>query len=347
MVKVSVVIPVYNVAPYLRECLDSCVNQTLKDIEFICINDGSTDNSLDILNEYAEKDSRFRVYSQQNQGQGIARNTAIEKAEGKYLAFIDPDDWVELNIYERLYNYAEEKEAKVVKFNYTEYNDYSHKYKPTDFAKKVKQYFNYELTDGSEYCWRMLKDGCLRNLELHAWSFLYRTDFIKSNDIRFAPSKRGEDHLFTNGTTILADKIYYLADYLYYYRCRSGSAVNSKNEDNFAVFDNIQRMQEFLVKHSLYIELQDEFEQYAKALLIWNYEQTPKESIKRYQEMSRKYFSSDKEYRQFIFRVEHKRNFIENLFSLKNHKENGIKHKVITILGCEFHLKPRKVKEKV
>ena len=88
MPKVSVIIPVYNVEKYLRECLDSVINQTLSDIEIICINDGSTDNSLEILKEYAENDSRIKIITQENQGQGVARNNAIEAAQGEYLVFV-------------------------------------------------------------------------------------------------------------------------------------------------------------------------------------------------------------------------------------------------------------------
>ena len=95
MVKISIIIPVYNVENYLRVCLNSIVNQSLSDIEIICVNDGSVDNSLDILKEYAAKDNRFVIINQENCGQGIARNKALDIAKGKYIAFVDPDDWIE------------------------------------------------------------------------------------------------------------------------------------------------------------------------------------------------------------------------------------------------------------
>ena len=98
MPKVSIIIPVYNVEKYLKKCLNCIVNQTLTDFEVICINDGSTDNSLEILNEYAKNDKRFIVISQENQGQGVARNRCLELVKGEYIQFIDPDDWVETNM---------------------------------------------------------------------------------------------------------------------------------------------------------------------------------------------------------------------------------------------------------
>ena len=101
MVKVSVVIPVYNVEDYLRDCLDSIVNQTLKDIEIICINDGSTDNSLEILEHYKSKDERIKVISQENGGISAARNKGIDLASGDYISFIDSDDYIDNNFYEK------------------------------------------------------------------------------------------------------------------------------------------------------------------------------------------------------------------------------------------------------
>ena len=105
MPKVSVIIPVYNVEDYLRECLDSVINQTLKDIEIICIDDGSTDNSLEILKEYAQRDNRIFIIDRENRGVGKSRNEGIEKANGEFVCFIDPDDLYPTNdILEKLLN---------------------------------------------------------------------------------------------------------------------------------------------------------------------------------------------------------------------------------------------------
>ena len=101
-IKVSVVIPVYNAAPYIHQCLDSILNQTLREIEVICVNDGSKDNSLSILREYEAKDSRMRIISQQNAGVAHARNTGIYHAKGKYLSVLDADDFFDLTMLEQL-----------------------------------------------------------------------------------------------------------------------------------------------------------------------------------------------------------------------------------------------------
>ena len=121
MVKVSVVIPVYNVEDFLAECLDSICNQTLEDIEIICVNDGSKDSSLDILNDYAADDSRITVLDQENGGHAVATNRGMELAQGKYLFLMDSDDILDLNALELSYNLAEEKQVDFVIFQAINY----------------------------------------------------------------------------------------------------------------------------------------------------------------------------------------------------------------------------------
>uniref|UniRef100_UPI003864C4B3 glycosyltransferase family 2 protein n=1 Tax=Methanobrevibacter sp. TaxID=66852 RepID=UPI003864C4B3 len=118
MCDVSVIIPVYNVEKYLKECLDSVCNQTLANIEIICVNDGSTDNSLAILNEYAQKDGRIKIISQENQGLGAARNRGLEDASADYVYFLDSDDYIELTTLEKLFNNAVSNSSDVVLFKF-------------------------------------------------------------------------------------------------------------------------------------------------------------------------------------------------------------------------------------
>lgn len=111
--KISIIVPVYNVEKYLKKCLNSLINQTLTDIEIICINDGSTDNSLNILKEFAQKDSRVKILTQQNCGQSAARNYGISTATGEYLGFVDSDDWVDLDYFEKLYSAAKDNNCDI------------------------------------------------------------------------------------------------------------------------------------------------------------------------------------------------------------------------------------------
>ena len=121
--KISIIIPVYNTEKYLDECLNSVENQTLKDIEIICVNDGSTDKSLEILNNHAGKDSRIKVISQENGGVSSARNAGIESSSGSYILFIDSDDFIETYLCKNVYDLAKKSNADIVRFNSLDFND--------------------------------------------------------------------------------------------------------------------------------------------------------------------------------------------------------------------------------
>ena len=118
MCKVSILVPIYNVEKYLRQCLESVVNQTLKDIEIICINDGSTDSSPEIIREFASRDSRIKVIDKPNTGYGHSMNQGLKAATGEYIGIVESDDFAELNMFEVLYNTAKSNGAEIVKSNY-------------------------------------------------------------------------------------------------------------------------------------------------------------------------------------------------------------------------------------
>jgi glycosyltransferase involved in cell wall biosynthesis len=138
MAKVSIIIPTYNVEQYLKECMDSVVNQTLKDIEIICVDDGSTDSSGKILDEYAQKDSRIKVIHKENGGYGKAMNLGIDNATGEYIGIVEPDDYVELDMYKSLYNAAKEHDVDLVKADFNRFVD-----------KKSRRVFFYRKLDKS------------------------------------------------------------------------------------------------------------------------------------------------------------------------------------------------------
>ena len=146
MCKISVILPVYNVEKYLRECLDSIINQTLADLEIICINDGSTDSSLDILREYEARDKRITVIDKKNEGLSATRNLGINLAKGEYISFIDSDDYIDLNFYEKLYSAAKKYGADIActnlyrisnKKNFYMLKYYRHKYSTSPRLKYI------------------------------------------------------------------------------------------------------------------------------------------------------------------------------------------------------------------
>ena len=137
MPKISIIVPVYNVEEYIGTCLKSLVEQTLEDIEIICINDGSTDNSIRIIQYFMQNDFRIKLINTSNNGQGIARNIGIQNAKGEYIAFVDPDDWVDNDMYLKMYNQAQLLNSDIVICNYIRWFEDSKKEQYWPFFEKA------------------------------------------------------------------------------------------------------------------------------------------------------------------------------------------------------------------
>ena len=324
MTRVSVIIPVYNVEKYLEKCLESLKNQSLTDIEFICINDGSTDNSLAILNRYAAKDKRFTVISQENQGQGIARNKGLELARGEYIGFVDPDDWVEENMFETLYNKAKELELDIIECNYID--EYEDNRPASNWQTRFKT--------NKVFCWQNNKKYIFSHM-LGACNKLFKADNIKKYKIRFANGRYGEDQYFTIIARLFAKRALHCNNYLYHYLWRNNSSVRNSIY-NFDIIYCIEKVKEFLIKEKLYCKLRNEFKKYSSSHLSENYNRIPVEKQEEFKNYIKTYLS-DSEYKLFIKRLTTKHShFMENLFSIKNDYSNGQKVKVITLFGNNF-----------
>lgn len=341
--KISVIVPVYNVEKYLCECLNSLVNQTLSDIEIICINDGSTDGSLNILNEYASKDGRFIVLSQENQGQGIARNKGIDIAKGEYISFVDPDDWIELDTFEILYNKFSETDVDFIQFDYDTHHETGKVHGTKAYKRSLKKEFNYSIKNNDIYNLRNIPAKKLLGLSMCIWDKAYKTSFIKKNNIKLAPNKHGEDHIFSISANLLADKILYLNKSFHHYRTRFGSAVNKASDDNFCIFDNVKILKEFLISNNLYADYEKSFKNYALTAYAWHYTCIPEASIELYLNKCAEELSVE-EYKKFLKKTKGNRSCIEQIFSIKNQKVNGVKFKIVTILGIPFEIKRKKEK---
>ncbi len=138
--KISVIIPIYNTEKHLRQCLDSIINQTLKEIEIICVNDESTDGSLDIVNEYAQKDERIKIINKKNNGAAAARNTGMDHAAGEYIGFVDSDDWIALDMYEKLYENAKSYNSDIVMCPLKVYNDSTNEFEQPDHTCTLEHF---------------------------------------------------------------------------------------------------------------------------------------------------------------------------------------------------------------
>lgn len=340
-IKFSIVIPVYNVENFLPDCLNSLKNQTFKDFEVICINDGSSDNSLDILNKYQKNDSRFIVISQENQGQGIARNKGIDLAKGEYILFIDPDDFIENNTLETLYNSFIETNADIIQFDYSTCKENCELKKREFFSKKIYKNSKYLIKDNDIFNWHKAKEKNLFGISLSAWDKAYKASHIKRNNIKFAPNKHSEDHIFSISANLLADKILYLQKPLYNYRLRAGSSVNKASNDNFCIFENIELLKDFLIKNNFYNEYEKSFKEYIKIVLSWHYSNIPKENADKFLSKCQEILTSD-EYRLLTKKINGSLSATEKIFSIKNLKQNGIKTKILTVLGFKIILPVRK-----
>lgn len=221
MVKVSVILPVYNVAPYLDETFQSLINQTLKEIEIIAVNDGSTDNSEEIIRKYAQQDSRISHYSQENQGQSAARNLALQYAKGEYIYFMDSDDVIDTNALKVCYDYAEKCKADFIFFDGDTIQEEGAKgiswdYNRTYLVDEDTQY------DG-EYLLNMMLDTYKHNCVV--WLLFIRHDYLKRINLNFYPGIIHEDELYTTILTLESHNIYALKRTFVWHRIRSLSTM--------------------------------------------------------------------------------------------------------------------------
>lgn len=204
MFKISVVIPVYNVEKLLRRCLDSVLNQTLKGIEIICVNDGSTDNSSNILEEY-KKFENIKIINQKNSGLSVARNTGLKHSTADYVAFLDSDDFVDSDFYEKLFDSIEKEKADIACASIVRENNkkksYLINYKQIEIALNTREQF-------------LLADCPKHNF---VWNKLYRKDLINKNNLKFVPGMIYEDMWFTPDVLEVANSIVAVPDTFYHY----------------------------------------------------------------------------------------------------------------------------------
>ena len=217
MPKVSVIIPVYNVEPYLRQCLDSVVNQTLKDIEIICINDGSTDGSGKILEEYAAKDSRVKIINKENGGLSSARNTGLDNISSEYCYFVDSDDWIELNTLEKLVNIITSNDVDCVVHSATNIPEDD---SCIEMATRIQRWLDRKNKNSGMY---IVPLEINKEITSVAWNKLYKTDIINKFHCRFPEGLVNEDEYFLWEYMIHCKKYYYLQDKLYCYLRRANS----------------------------------------------------------------------------------------------------------------------------
>lgn len=253
MAEVSIILPVYNVGRYLRQCLNSIVNQSFKDIEIIIINDCSTDNSLQIINEYQKKDDRiFLINLKKNSGVSNARNEGIKIATGKYIAFIDSDDWIKQDFIEILFNGIEKGKYDVFAGTFSIYDDIKsvfYNYKHPKYIKNYKKYKNLLL---------------IPNYTCMTWYKIYNKNFLLKNNLFFDPDlKIKEDCLFFYNLILSKPRIKFDNIPVYVYRI---GRKNSLTDSQYFIMHNIITL---LKKIKLLLLKKDDYKEYFKFFYMY------------------------------------------------------------------------------
>jgi glycosyltransferase involved in cell wall biosynthesis len=227
MKKVSVILPIYNVSAYLRQCLDSVVNQTLRELEIICVDDGSTDNCLEIVREYAEKDDRILVLTGPNGGYGKAMNRGLDAASGEYIGIVEPDDYVAPDMFEKLYEIAAANDLDLVKADFYRFT----------MDKQGAEQLRYEALDKTgEHYGKLLcparQPECIR-FTMNTWTGIYRREFLNRNGIRHneTPGASFQDNGFFFQTFVHARRAMIVKEPFYRNRRDNpNSSVKSKEK---------------------------------------------------------------------------------------------------------------------
>ena len=267
MVEISVLIPTYNVEKYIRECLDSAVNQTFEDMEIICIDDKSTDRTLEIINEYALNDSRIRAYeNNEHKGVSYTRNCLLNLAKGKYIYFLDSDDYIELNTLEKLYDLAEEKSLDIIIFKLMNFKDltkrkFKDEYIEMCYLEKSMKDKIFDYEDVKEFAVEMCVDLPGK---------FFKRDLIK--DIEFPNGYIFEDVPFFFEALLKAKRVYFLREYLYHRRERRKSITTTIDENYLDFIDMMDIINDIAKRYGKYEELKPYLVQHmirANHFMMW------------------------------------------------------------------------------
>lgn len=247
MSRVSIVVPVYNSEKYLSQCLESLLNQTYQDIEVICVNDGSSDSSLEILNDFAKKDERIKVFTKENEGKGAAsaRNVGLRNAVGEYIQFLDSDDFFELDMVSNLIQKIDETNADVVIYKANRFDN--------RLQKITQPYVSIELHNAPQketFCYRDCPEKIFQIGDLIAWNKIYRRSLLNKYNLQFEPIPISDDQYVPALALVFAERIAYIDKAFVNYRFNTGSSqVDSQSKHPeaayLATFSIVEKMREY------------------------------------------------------------------------------------------------------
>lgn len=230
--KISVVVPIYNSELYLRECLDSICNQTLKDIEILCVDAGSSDGTLDILEDYQDGDRRIKVVNSSKKSMGYQYNLGIRLAQGEYIGFVETDDFIAPEMYKELYMIAEEYDVDIIRSDWYSYTEESLTYMR---VLSNNELYNNLAENGTRG--EFIHDGNVEH-----WSGLYKKEFLQKNKIKYneTPGASYQDISFLFLAYVYCRKLYYLDRAFYYYRKDNPNSSIHDSDKVFCVFDELE-----------------------------------------------------------------------------------------------------------
>ena len=273
--KVSVLIPIYNVEDFLSECLNSLVRQTLKEIEIICINDGSTDASLDIIKTFAKNDDRIVIIDKKNSGYGDSMNKGLRRSTGEYVGIVESDDFIDLDAFEKMYKLAKKYNLDVAKTNFYEYVTK----KKRDVAKS-----NMFLSDEENIVINTREHRHVFYEQPSIWSAIYRREFLNKNDIRFLPSPGAsyQDAGFNFKVWAAAERVMmFNRAFLHYRQDNPNSSVKSDGKV-YAVKDEYDEVERWLKEHGLYEEYGNTLVGMRFSSYIWNMRRLTRKTAKEF-----------------------------------------------------------------
>ncbi len=277
--KVSIIMPIYNGAACLRPCLDSLRCQTMTDFELICVDDGSKDETPEILAEYAQVDSRVKLLPQQNQGAGPARNSGLALATGEFVIFLDGDDIFEPNMLEAMTRRGEETGADIIVCRSDSFDHVTGKKLPSAWMNK-----DYFLHADEIFAPHEQRESLFQLFYGWPWDKLYRRDFLLAGDFRYPSLSNTQDAVFVYGTLAAAEKIALVDDCLVHYRMnRTTSISNSILEAPEAAHQAMELLEADLHRRGIYETFQQTFLNWVMEFLVWNLVQLPRGDLQQRQ----------------------------------------------------------------
>lgn len=287
IVKVSVIIPVYQAQRYVRQCLDSVTGQTLREIEIICVDDGSFDGSAQILAECAARDKRIRVIRQENAGAGAARNRGLAEASGEYLSFLDADDFFEPDMLTRAYEKAKESASQIVVYGADRYREDTGSFQEMPWALRKNALPPYRPMD----C-RTFTDNVFKVFVGWAWDKLFSREFILRYNLSFQEQRTSNDLLFVFLAVVLAERIETVEEIFAHQRCQNPDSLSHTREKSWQCFyEALLALRSGLQSFGRFRELEQDYINYALHFSLWNLDTVQGEKKKDlYRILKKKWF---------------------------------------------------------